>query len=250
MGFQIGFPALRSRPRSPRAPWGDSANVSLLLHCEGADNSTTFTDSSLNAFSATRTGNCVISTSEFQYGSASLFMDGSDALNWTYNSALDFATTDFTIAAWVRYDTGGTASDRRIFALGGGAVAWNATNGLHILLQARTTTRFLILELSENTSSPIVASSTLSLPLSQFCFVTACVSGNSVYLGVDGTVQSFSIPARARPSANPTARLGWVPGETNTNTPWLGRFDEVLVVKNEALYTSNFTPPDGPFFDP
>lgn len=55
------------------------SNVSLLLHMEGANNSTTFTDSSSNAFTVTENGNAKISTAQKKFGSSSAYFDGTNS---------------------------------------------------------------------------------------------------------------------------------------------------------------------------
>jgi hypothetical protein len=73
------------------------ANVSLLLHMDGSNGSTTFTDSGPNARPVTRTGNVQISTAQSKFGGASALFDGSGDIL----SVLDYAdmemTADFTI---------------------------------------------------------------------------------------------------------------------------------------------------------
>ena len=76
------------------------ANVSLLLHMDGSNGSTTFTDSSNNAVSVTANGNAQISTAQSKFGGASGYFDGTgDYLSCTLGA---FGTNDFTIETWVR----------------------------------------------------------------------------------------------------------------------------------------------------
>jgi hypothetical protein len=78
------------------------SNVSLLLHMDGANGSTTFTDSSLNALAVTPVGNAQISTTQSKYGGASGYFDGSgDYLDTSGTGiATAFGTGDFTIEFW------------------------------------------------------------------------------------------------------------------------------------------------------
>jgi len=77
------------------------ANVSLLLHGDGANNSTTFTDSSSNNFTLSRVGDVKISTTESKSGGSSIFFDGAgDYLTLANNSAFTFPSS-FTVEAWV-----------------------------------------------------------------------------------------------------------------------------------------------------
>jgi hypothetical protein len=77
------------------------ANVVALLHLEGADTSTTFTDVKGKTF--TGAGNAQIDTAEFKYGAASLLLDGTgDHVNGPASADFTFGTGDFAIEAWVR----------------------------------------------------------------------------------------------------------------------------------------------------
>jgi len=69
---------------------------------DGANGSTTFTDSSLNALAVTPVGNAQISTTQSKYGGASGYFDGSgDYLDTSGTGiATAFGTGDFTIEFW------------------------------------------------------------------------------------------------------------------------------------------------------
>ena len=79
-------------------------NVSLLLHMDGANGSTTFTDSSSNGFTGTANGNAQISTTNPKFGSGCLLLDGAgDFISYAHNAKLSIDQT-FTIEAWVRFN--------------------------------------------------------------------------------------------------------------------------------------------------
>ena len=69
----------------------DFASVVLLLHCNGADESTAFIDTSNSAHTITANGNAQVDTSEKKFGSGSLLLDGSndslsalDNIDWSF----------------------------------------------------------------------------------------------------------------------------------------------------------------------
>jgi hypothetical protein len=82
----------------------DFANVSLLLHMDGSNGSTTFPDSSSNGLTVTRYGNAQISTAQSKFGGASAYFDGAgDYLELPNpNTAIGAVAGDFTIECWVR----------------------------------------------------------------------------------------------------------------------------------------------------
>ena len=85
-------------------PQGDGyfSNVSLLLHFDGSNGSTTFTDSSVNANTVTAFGDASLSTARKRFGTASGSFDGSgDYLTCptTPGGLFDFGNGDFTVQA-------------------------------------------------------------------------------------------------------------------------------------------------------
>lgn len=78
------------------------ANVVALLHFDGADGSTTFTDVKGHTFTAA--GNAQIDTAQSLFGGASLLCDGAgDYVSSPDSADWDFGTGDFTIEVAVRF---------------------------------------------------------------------------------------------------------------------------------------------------
>lgn len=80
------------------------AYTKLLLHCDGSDTGTTFTDEIGNTVTAT--GNAQLDTAQKKFGTAAGLFDGTgdylsvaDSVDWA------FGTGDFTIDFWVRFNT-------------------------------------------------------------------------------------------------------------------------------------------------
>lgn len=81
------------------------ANVVLLMHFDGADNSTTFTDSSSYARTISTFGNAKLVTAQKAFGTASGYFDGSgDYLTVPSSVDWNFGTGDFTVETWVRFN--------------------------------------------------------------------------------------------------------------------------------------------------
>lgn len=106
------------------------ASVKLLLHCNGTDASTTFTDSSSAAQTVAARGNAQIDTGQSKWGGASAQFDGTeDALTIASPSGLTLSG-DFTVELWARR-TGGEWSPTLVKLhtsstwFGGWALAWN-----------------------------------------------------------------------------------------------------------------------------
>jgi len=80
--------------------------VKLLLHCDGTDTSTTFTDSSDQAHTVTAVADAQVDTAQSKFGGASALFDGTgdsltvpDSSDWDLWSGTGSSTIDF----WVRF---------------------------------------------------------------------------------------------------------------------------------------------------
>ena len=214
------------------------ANVSLLLHMDGSNGSTTFADSSSAARTITVTGNTQISTAQSKFGGASALFDGNnDFIRATASTDLQFPG-DFTIELWT-YPLGtgdyiigssGTDPNTQVFRLneGGSGRLSFFLNGIQVF---------------SATAAGIAANTWQHLAISR--------SGSSTRMFVNGT------------------QIG------STNTSWIGTFrmdvvgtfffngsrynlppsdfhgyiDDLRITKGVARYTANFTPPTEPFPD-
>lgn len=85
---------------------GNDANTIMLLHCDGADTSTTFTDSAVGgSHTVTPSGNAQVDTADKKFGTGALLLDGAgDYLTVTDNADLTLAG-QFTIDFWIKTST-------------------------------------------------------------------------------------------------------------------------------------------------
>lgn len=76
----------------------------LLLHCDGTDGSTTFSDNGVTGHTVTANGNAQIDTAQSKFGNASGLFDGTgDYLTIPDHADWNFGTGNFTIDAWIRF---------------------------------------------------------------------------------------------------------------------------------------------------
>lgn len=79
-------------------------NTTLLLHCNGIDGSTTFTDLSASPHTITPIGNTQIDTEQYVFGQASALFDGvGDYLSSPDHTDWDFGSGNFSIDFRVRF---------------------------------------------------------------------------------------------------------------------------------------------------
>jgi hypothetical protein len=87
----------------------DYASVSALLHFDGANGSTTFTDNGPLGLTFSASGNAQLTTTGAKFGTACLLLDGNgDYATCSANSALNFGTSPFSIEFWVNFTGTGT----------------------------------------------------------------------------------------------------------------------------------------------
>jgi hypothetical protein len=205
----------------------DFASVSLLLHMDGTNGSTTFTDSSSFGRTITRSGNTQISTAQSKFGGAGALFDGSSDFLTMADAAELELTGDFTIETQCyplsttdRIIAGHNTQNVQVFRLN-----WAGSGWLGCFLNGTSIGPF---------TAGIVANSWQHLAIAR--------SGSNTRIFVEGT------------------QIG------TTETTWTGSFklnllggmfgldfngylDEFRVTKGVARYTSNFTPPTAAFPD-
>src|SRR3990167_7227024 len=109
------------------------ANVTLLLHCDGTDASTTFTDNSISSHVTTANGNAQIDTAQSKFGGASGLFDGTgDYLSVPNSDDWDFGTGDFTVDMWLRFNdiTQSFTIANKENGVNGWAITFNAVSGV------------------------------------------------------------------------------------------------------------------------
>lgn len=209
--------------------------VSLLLHGDGPNNSTTFTDSSGYGHTVTPVGNAKISTTESKFGGASIYLDGSsDCLSLPDNaSAFDFGTGDFTIECWI-YWVGGlygiVFSQRHVYGNNNTGMSWRIDDSNDNIgfwygdgLGYFTTPNYAI---SKNTWTHIA----LTRNGSTF---TTWVNGQSEATNTITASMIYYPPVIGRAQGVLFEYLN-------------AYLDEYRITKGVAIYTSNFTPPTAP----
>ena len=108
---------------------GNDSYTKLLLHCDGADASTTFTDASIGGAhgNATANGNAQVGTAQSVFGGASYLGDGTgDYLSYADHADWNLGASEFAIDFRVRWPT---------VALSNFIGQWGSTTDLGWLIQ-------------------------------------------------------------------------------------------------------------------
>jgi hypothetical protein len=206
-----------------------TAASDLLLHFDGANGSTTFTDSSSNAYYVTRGGSATISTAQSKFGGSSLLLaGGDDCVTVPAGSNFAYGTGDYTIEAWI-YRTS-TSGEAIVFAQ-----TESGTN--YVLFGVNGDGEVFFIgddSFTYGPSSNLVAANTW-----HHIAVVRSSGYVTVYCdGVGGTATENTT------NFSDTTREPTVGRYTHSSTDaFVGHIDELRVVNGEAIFTGNFTPP-------
>ena len=214
-------------------------SVSLLLHGDGTNGSTTIVDSSRNAVALARAGNTppIISTVQSKYGGSSILFANSGGatsyLDLAANSLFSFPF-DFTFECWVYATAQGSAFSSTVIETAG-----NFTDGL--VLRGDS---------AQTSWSWTVGGSSIgggSLTLNAWNHLAVSRSGSTIRVFRDGVQQGTATNAIAISPTAGASRIG--EGILATNRGFNGYIDDLRITKGIARYTANFTPPTAPFPD-
>jgi hypothetical protein len=206
-------------------------NVSLLLHADGSDGSTTFTDSSQNNFASTAGGNAQLDTAQYKYGSASILCDGSgDFVRTPANAAFTFGLDNFTVEFWLRLDPS--------FSFAAATYLMTFGTGNYLSIQS-STFRW------RTSGGTNLITGTLTPVVETWYHVALVRSGAGIKLFIDGT-QDGSTYVAGTDFTNTQITFGASGAGANSLLGWI---DDVRVTKGVARYTANFTAPAASFPD-
>ena len=211
----------------PTEPF-DAGYVSLLLHADGANGSTTFTDNSYNPKVITVAGNAQISTAQSKFGGASAYFDGTgDYLSIPTDAGFQFSTGDFTIEMWVKTATATTdvlldyytaAQPGWQLAITGGVLQWYTT--------------------------AVIKTGAIAVNTDAWVHIAIVRSAGYLNFYIDGVADGAAV-AHTTNLNYATSILG-IGGQVATRSAtydYAGYIDDLRIIKGLALYTADFSPP-------
>jgi len=211
------------------------ANVVSLLHFDGPNNSTTFTDQKTRTW--TPSGNAKIDTSQSLFGGSSARFDGngdwitaSDPSAWTIG-----ANQDFTLEFALRLAT--NVGPRTPFEI---VSSLSYMYGEQDYNTSSRRFRFVMPSSSTiETTSALSASTWYRLALSR--------TGTTVRLFLNGTQEGSITDAAGHSGAATAALIGCAVNSYGSTYGINGWIDEFRFTKGVGRYTSNYTPAAAPF---
>lgn len=209
----------------------DFGSVVLLLHGDGANASTTFTDSSGTPKTFSAAGNAQISTAQSRFGGASMLFDGTGDYAQTSASS-DFAfPADFTIEFW-SWKSANTPQGYDV-ALTTDTVNGSAVNGWFVELSATRGFTFVYAGASVFTYATDPNDSA-------WHHWAISRSGSTLRAFKDGA-SVFSGSKTTSFLANGVFGVGGSSVSASYN--YKGYIDDLRITKGVGRYTTSFTPP-------
>jgi hypothetical protein len=207
--------------------WND---VRLLFHADGANNSTSFTNTTGNAITLSARGSAVVSTAQAKFGSGSLYVpsSGTDGLNINNAGSLLVFTGDYTIEFWMYFSS--IATDSSVYVNHNGGDSYHAVN-----INSSSYSLYF------NTSSP--TNITHSLQANQWNHVAIVRSGSTVSAYTNGSRVGTATSSGTHGNASPSsARIA----SANDASYYVDEFRVTAVARYSG---ESFTVPIGPYPD-
>lgn len=214
---------------------GNDSNTKLLMHFDGADASTTFTDSSASNRTATVTADAQIDTAQSKFGGASGLFDGTtDRVTYPNSADFEFGSGNFSIDGWIRPSV--VSGVKVVISRD------ESTTYVPFIVAYVNSSTLAFYSSSDGATWDIANAQTIgTVAQDTWYHFEVSRSGNNWYTFLDG-VQGATWTSSATVVANSGAICIGLGLGANSYS-WAGWIDELRVVKGIAGHTANFTLP-------
>lgn len=214
------------------------ANVSLLVHCDGTNGSTTFTDNSSQNHTVTVNGSAQVTTTTVKYGTGGLNPNGGH-LQVTSSTDLDLTTGDWTIECWFYLTAATTVCVLMDKESANGQYPWS------LITNSPTSTKMSLRRFNSGGTLLTDLIGTTTITANAWHHAAACRQGDNFYLFLDGNLEASRTDTGAvlRTNSSDPVNLG----NNNSNSSGACFMDDIRITKGVARYTANFTPPSAAF---
>lgn len=226
---------------------GINAFTKLMLHSNGADTSTTFTDDSGTSKTVTAYRDAQLDTAQKKFGTASgLYAgDGTTSSDVDYlltesHADFGFGANDFCVDFQIKFSTvaGGLRTGLRAVT-GGYGMIWRFDDNSTMRLYLSTDTGFT--DIANN-----VAGTKTNWNTSDWYHIALTWDGTTYRVFVDGVEEISVTSSTATYGSAQQMYIGcWTSGDYGL----AGWIDEFRVQKGEAVWTDDFTPPTEEYND-
>lgn len=222
-----------------RNPIGNDAFTKVLLHMDGANAGTTFTDSNAGGSAHTWTPtNVTTSTANEEFGVSSALFAAGASLHTPDSSDFTLGSGNFTVDFW--FNRNGNSGTCQI----AGQCNSSLTTSSNSFFIGITSGNLPFASIGQG-STPLTITSGAAITGSAWHHLALVRNGGTVSLYIDGvSVASSAISGSINDSSN-NFTVGQA-GEATVN-PFTGYIDEFRLSVGIARWTSNFTPPTAPY---
>jgi hypothetical protein len=218
-------------------------NTVLLIHADGANGSTTFTDASSYAHTLSVINSAQVTTAASKFGTGSAKFDGDSGAFIDTGNVTDFqfGSAPFTIEAWAYYTSAPGSATKAITAVWGpeGNDSWwlgNSNNGL----------MFLWSTTGVYDGGKVLQPGGFTPTLNTWYHIAADRDASGMLrMYINGAVYASQSITDFFSANGGTCTVGG--DHVNAGNGFTGYLDEVRVTKGVARYGGAFTPPTAPF---
>ncbi len=215
--------------------------ASLLLNFDGANNSTTFTDSSIYNHTGTAYGNAKISTTQSKFGGSSGYFDGTgDYVQYSANSSFAFGTGPFSVDFWIRAEA--LPSNGNIAGIVGTYSTLTSADTTHWWIGLDNRDSVMRLTVTRHGDNAITANAVWTPSLNVWYHVAVTKnSNNEILIFIDGVGQYVNITgtwSSYNVSNNGPLGVGLIATPFYFN----GYIDNLRIVKGVSLYSGTAIP--------
>lgn len=229
-------------------PSGDDpywSNVVLLLDGSSYADGSTPSGIDVTGKTATWTADAQIDTSQYKFGSSSIYLDGTnDRISFADSDDWYMGAGDFTVEAWVRQDSGASSESRSWI---GQANPWNGDYPFNCRVMS---TRKCFIGIrnaahdawySDNLGVAIAEETWIHFAMTRYSNVLYCYQNGTRYTG-PGVSGVTGVNSDGRLAIGAYSDFDTVPGK------WKGHIDQVRITKGVARYTgATISVPTEPF---
>lgn len=223
---------------------GLSYYTKVMLHMNGADTSTTFTDSSYYHNTFTAAGSAQIDTAQSKFGGASGLFDGTGDYISTPAPALSHLTNNnFSIECWT-YLNEAMGTIRNIAGMGGGVNDWNTTSGHEWILEIYSDSKLYFVYNKATVATSVGSTGTIAIA-SGWHHIAVVRFANVISLYVDGVSVGSGAETGSISSitgGTPILIIGSNSYPSGGST-WKGWIDEFRLQVGQPGWSTAFTAP-------
>lgn len=220
--------------------------VTMLLHFDGADASTTITDDSRNRYPISAAGNAQLDEGRKKFGASSLLLDGtgdyltvgnpSNVSGGLFDYIHDGST--FTVDLWV-YSSAAFGGSNRPIIHNGGMSSANVGFALYV-----NTSGYPCLNIAAGGSFAAQITGSTVMTANAWHHIAIVRTGGTYYLLMDGaSIGSTAGSGMSSAAATSTLYIG---GDTVNATYWQGWIDELRISDGYGRWSGAYTVPASP----